>query len=126
MNYARWVHFVGTAFHLAYVILFLIYVDQVYLRMQMNHKNKLLLGMTICLSYATIYDLTQFYNQGFDYFHDIWNYSDQMHIWGGYTCLYFQYCWNEEGSPRSFECQITMILSTIMLLIKTFFFLRIF
>ena len=79
-----------------------------------------------CLTYACIYDMTQLFQQGCDYFLDMWNYSDQLHIWGGFLTIYYQFVYEGDSIPRTPECQLTMFISAIMMLIKTFFYLRIF
>lgn len=82
--------------------------------------------MCACLIFATIYDFRQMIKQGCDYFLEGWNYLDQMHIWCGYVMIYYQYDFYGLYDTRSYQCQTTMIITTIMLMFKTFFFLRIF
>lgn len=82
------------------------YVNEIYLKSNLEIKNKILYTQAIIHLYATIYDLTQLFKSGFDYFLDVWNYSDQMHIWGGYLMIFFQIRYDgEDGkAPRVPEC----------------------
>ena len=60
------------------------------------------------------------------YFFDIWNYSDQMYIWSGYANLYIQADFKENHEHYTPVGKTLMIFFSIMMLIKTFFFMRIF
>ena len=127
IKYARDIHFLGAFIHLIYVITFCVYVSEIYLENdEGENKTTLLIMMAVSLFYALVYDFRQLFLSGFDYFLDVWNYSDQLHIWLGYLNIYFQFAHPSDSAPRTAECQLTMILCTVLMLIKTFFFLRIF
>ena len=82
-------------------------------------------GMLICNTYSFVYDTRQLVLQGFYYFFDPWNYYDQMYIWSGYLNILFQIR-DIKGYERGYVSQVVMIFFTIMMLVKTFFFMRIF
>jgi len=81
-------------------------------------------GLLICLIYPMVYDLLQLKKQGLsEYFSDKWNYLDQGHIWIGIANVFIQ---RTSNNILSRESQVVMLIATVFLLIKTFFFLRIF
>jgi hypothetical protein len=84
--------------------------------------------MALCLIYPTIYDMTQMYKQGVIlYFQDFWNYVDQMHIWLGYTSIIVQLItYDTYNFSNQAYGDIILILITYLMLVKTFFYLRIF
>jgi hypothetical protein len=84
--------------------------------------------MACCLIYPLIYDMTQLSKAGFrDYFGDKWNHVDQLNIWAGFSSVIIQVVTFETASlhlQRLGDC--VLILVTMLMLIKTFFYLRIF
>ena len=60
-NYAKQVHYVGAFFHLVFIVIFCIYVNEIYLEGHLENKNYILCIMLICHIYTTIYDFTQLY-----------------------------------------------------------------
>ena len=78
----------------------------------------------ICLMYPMTYDMLQLKKTGIvEYFSDKWNYLDQGHIWFGVANVMMQrYTSDIQGTMNI----ILMLVVTMLLLIKTFFFLRIF
>ena len=100
--------------------------------------------MSLFLFYPLVYDMTQLKKQGFKvYFSSIWNYLDQGHIWIGYANIANQmwfhkkykdtdlsdidlYEPNTEFQEDRHRSELMMILVTLIMLFKTFFFLRIF
>ena len=78
-------HYIGAFFHFLYVLMYLIYVNEMYLNERYEYKEALLYTITVLHMYATFYDLRQMIVQGKDYFYEPWNYSDQLHIWFGYA-----------------------------------------
>jgi|DEB0MinimDraft_12_1074336.scaffolds.fasta_scaffold38495_2 hypothetical protein len=111
--------------------------------------------MFLCLIYPFIYDMTQLRLQGFKtYFSDKWNYFDQLHIWGGFLNIYnhsqydpsavfteVQIGVNDDNEPifgmvnfndnaeSVFQVRFRktmLILLTLLMLIKSFFFMRLF
>lgn len=59
--------------------------------------------------------------QGFDYFLDAWNYLDLLNIFLGYGNLYLQW---KHGTWYIWS-KISMIVIVLVVLMKTFFFMRI-
>ena len=58
-----------------------------------------------------------------DYFSDPWNWLDQAHIWFGFTNIAVQ---RFTPDIMSVPTQLLMVIVIFMMLVKTFFFLRIF
>jgi hypothetical protein len=82
--------------------------------------------MALSLCYQLIYDMTQLFNQGTrSYFSEIWNWTDQFHIWGGLVNIYLQSItdtvWRKEYEQF---CKLLIMMLTFLLLIKTFFYMR--
>lgn len=95
--------------------------------------------MAVSLLYPTIYDFTQLKKQGLrEYFGEFWNYFDQAHIWLGYLNIILHWIFQDDqvlvngvyelvknDNFKEIRKVITIIVTSVMLL-KTFFFLRIF
>lgn len=80
--------------------------------------------MFICLAYPAFYDTLQLYSKGSkEYFKDIWNFFDLLHIWIGFANI-----WRQRVQPDILNkwSQGLMMMVTLIMLIKTFFYLRIF
>ena len=54
--YGSHIHYLSALIHLFYVIIFLIYVNQVYLNLDATHKTGLLWTMLVCHIYAALYE----------------------------------------------------------------------
>ena len=79
--------------------------------------------LVLAIIYSTIYDFIQLYKHGLrEYFSEIDNYSDQLYIWCGIANAILQ----SQKDPQSLECKIIMILISLLQIIKTFSYLRIF
>ena len=143
---------VGAVFHVLYVIVFSVFVNEIYIYRSFMYREFLFLLMGVSLVYPTVYDFTQLKKQGFtEYFSDIWNYFDQCHIWIGYGNIIIQalfadipkydaagnkiYIVNTIGlsyvdytpNPNCYKTKkIVIIIVTAVMLLKTFFFLRLF
>lgn len=86
--YAKHIHYFGALIHFIYLILFVTYINQVYL--DRNYANRVGLAwcMVLCLIYPTYYDLKQLRKVGLlEYLQDPWNFVDQGHIWIGLASL---------------------------------------
>lgn len=122
--YAKHIHYFGACVHFIYLILFVTYVNQIYLNRNFGVRVPLVWCMVLCLIYPAYYDLKQLTKVGLlEYFQDPWNFVDQGHIWIGLASLFVQRFVPDilnEGS------QILMIVTTLIMLVKTFFYLRIF
>lgn len=147
-NYAGPIHKVGATFHAMYIFVFSWFVFEFYLYKTSEYRIFLFVMMGFSLIYPTVYDFTQLRKQGFkEYFSDVWNYFDQSHIWIGYMSILMQALYQdtfvkdpatgglkyEDGVkvivrdahiPR--HKKTLLIVVTFILLMKTFFFLRIF
>jgi hypothetical protein len=77
--------------------------------------------LAVGLLYPLAYDGTQMMKQGADYFFDAWNYLDLLNIFLGYGNLYLQW---KYGTWRLYS-KIAMIVIVMVVLMKTFFFMRI-
>ena len=123
-SYAKHIHYFGGSIHFVYSTLFLIYVNNVYLNRNYDNKIVNLYAMLCCLIYPLVYDGMQLFKAGpKDYFGDFWNYLDQGHIWLGIANIFVQ---RFESDILKHHCQLIMIIVTIIMLIKTFFYLRCF
>ena len=73
--------------------------------------------------YPAFYDFHQLYRLGItNYFADLGNYSDCIYIWGSIMNVFLQ---NILG-PYHILCRIIMCVIVIQVLLKSFFFLRVF
>jgi|TARA_B110000305_G_scaffold207678_1_gene239368 hypothetical protein len=79
--------------------------------------------LAVGIAYPFSYDTIQLFKQGAAYFDDSWNYTDFILSCSGILNIALQYLL---GEPMNVICRINMIVLIFMLLIKTFFFLRIF
>lgn len=89
--------------------------------------------MLSCNVVAMTYDIFQLFSTGYrGYFLDRWNYIDLTHVWCGYANLYFQYQTHFEKNDiltnqnlKDPKVKIFILISTLMIMVKSFFFLRI-
>jgi hypothetical protein len=82
-NYAKHIHYFGAAVHFIYLILFVCYVNEVYLHRHFELRVQMCWLMLICIIFPIINDGLQLRNQGFVYLQDPWNYVDMANIIGG-------------------------------------------
>jgi len=90
-----------------------------------EHRRNLIFLLIGCHGVATFHEGRQLLNQGLSYFSDTWNYFDLTHIFSGVANLYVQLnldTFDKYGK----EAKTLMIVTTINLLIKVLYFLRIF
>ena len=122
-SYARSIHYIGFSMHMMYFVVYSLFCFDVYVYQDTSHQGVFLILMAILLLYPLIYDMTQFRKSGVKvYLSDMWNYSDQCHIWLGYTNLIVHHV----HPPNWHSTKFLSLVVTFFLLIKTFFFLRIF
>lgn len=122
-SYARAIHYIGFSTHMMYFVVYSLFCFEVYVYQDTSRRGFFLTSMAILLLYPLIYDMTQFRKSGVTvYLSDMWNYSDQCHIWLGYTNIIV----HQVQPPYSHSTKFLSIIVTFFLLIKTFFFLRIF
>jgi hypothetical protein len=127
-NYAKQIHYLGFVSHLIYLIVFSTNVSYDFVYRDFSQLRILKTIQAITLIYPLVYDMTQLRKQGFrDYFREGWNFFDQSYIWIGYINLLVQRSDGKEVSIQLLHFQkVMMIVVTFLMLIKTFFFLRIF
>ena len=129
-------HYIGFLSHLLYLIVFSTHVSYVYVYRDLTYARTLKIVQGISLIYPLIYDMTQLRVQGFkNYFKEGWNYMDQSYIWIGYINIFIQQDYHPEPKEnwdddsvvsRKHREKVAMIIVTFLMLLKTFFFLRIF
>ena len=115
-------HLFGCVMHLFYTFIFTVYVANAYIK---ESQNNLVYACLLALGilYPLLYDIHQFVKMGvIEYFSQFWNYIDIMYISGSMLNLTLQLYL----SPYNIFCRILMCIITLALLVKTFFFLRIF
>ena len=79
--------------------------------------------LAIGIIYPWVYDFTQMVRGGLsDYLADPWNYADMAYIYGSIINCIVQIVYG----PFHPACRILMVFIIMLLLVKTFFFLRIF
>ena len=109
--------------HLAYLIIFTVYVHEAYLyRKSQEECNKYAIALGVGILYPWIYDLIQLCKDGPKaYFSDMWNYADFIYIYGSLINIPLQVLLG----PSNRVAMTVMCIIVILLVIKTFFFLRI-
>lgn len=123
-SYGCVVHYTGAFIHFVYVLTFAVYLNDVYMYRDFEQRIPLCTAMSICLIYPTVYDFLQCYKQGMgEYFAEFWNWLDQAHIWIGFTNIAVQ---RFTVDIMSVPTQLLMITVIFIMLVKTFFFLRVF
>lgn len=104
--------------------MYIVYVNRIYLYKQYEERVELLWIMLICLLYPLCYDSMQMFKVGpIEYASDPWNYIDMGHIWVGIINVFVQ---RFNPDILSMPNMIIMVIVALILLMKTFFFLRIF
>lgn len=121
-QYGRSHHYLGMAMHMLYTLMIIIYVSEAYIHEPRNQQLYTLL-LAIGTIYPAYYDFKQLCKLGLTtYFSDLGNYSDCLYIWGSIVNVFLQ---NLLG-PFHIVCKIIMIVIVLQVLLKTFFFLRVY
>lgn len=107
---------------MGYTILVIIYVNTAHMQ-DSDNSEFLAIFLVIGIIYPAIYEILQLTKDGLSHhLSDPWNYSDMLYVYGSFanilTQIYF--------GPFHIASRVLMILVVLMLLIKTFFFLRVF
>ena len=110
--------------HLLYVVALNIYVIASYQRENTKAQNDIyVLILCFGILYPWIYDFTQLIRGGLaDYLSDPWNYADMLYIYGSIANCILQFY----NGPFHVAPRIMMCIIVLLLIVKTFFFLRIF
>lgn len=109
--------------HAIYTVIFILYVNYVYLDMiEQQYIKYWSFALFIGMLYPWLYDLAQMIQDGpREYFSDMWNWADFVYIYGSLINIVIQ---NLIG-PYEVITEILMSIIVLLLIIKTFFFLRI-
>lgn len=122
--YAAFIHQIGGLIHLVYFVLFSAYVMDVYLNRNMDNRMGLLWSMLFCLVYPLMYDGIALIKDGpKEYLSDAWNYLDMGYVYLGIANILTQ---RYHGSIINVPSQLLMLITALIILIKSFFFLRVF
>ena len=109
--------------HLVYLTTFLIYVDNVYMKNDEDQLGVWQLILAAGVSYPTFYEILQIYKDGIiDHVSNPWNVNDFLMVTTGILTVVLGQFMNQ----LAVKLKIVLILSCLSLLIKTFYFLRIF
>jgi hypothetical protein len=123
-NYAMHIHYFGAFIHFIYLIVFSAYVNDIYMYRNFDNRIAHSWAILICLIYPLFYDGLQLIKSGpSDYFQDPWNFIDQFHIWFGIINVALQRFSSDILHPMNI---LVMVSVTFIMLIKTFFYLRVF
>ena len=79
-TYAFYIHYMGAMMHLVYIGCLSIYIYTTFLSGTYGEQTNILYTWTMLFGilYPFIYDTTQLFKSGWDYFKDPWNISDFM------------------------------------------------
>lgn len=108
--------------HMLYTAILIIYVKNSYL---IENENQMVYAILIAVGilYPALYDFTQMVRSGLEaYFGDLWNYADMLYIYGSIGNIVLQLYLG----PFNIYSRIMMCIIVLLLITKTFFFLRIF
>lgn len=109
--------------HLVYLTTFLIYIDNVYMKNDEDQLGVWQLILAAGVSYPTFYEILQIYKDGIiDHVSNLWNVNDFLMVTTGILTVVLGQFMNQ----LAVKLKIVLILSCLSLLIKTFYFLRIF
>jgi hypothetical protein len=122
-QFGKDLHYLGAFIHLIYVIVYWVYVNEVFLQRNFDYRMGLLRILGLCLIYPLVYECLQIKKLGSsEYFSQFWNNIDFIYVWIGISNLIVQRNIHELHHPASV---VLMLFVTILLLIKSLFFLRI-
>ena len=121
-TYGRKHHLFGCMMHMFYTFILITYVKNAYL---IENENQMIYAILIAVGilYPALYDFTQMIRAGLAaYFGDLWNLADLLYIYGSIGNIVLQLYLG----PFNIYSRIMMCIIVILLITKTFFFLRIF
>jgi hypothetical protein len=121
-KYGRNHHLLGCIMHLFYTIIMIVYVKNSYL---IENEDQVIYAILLAIGilYPALYDITQLFRGGIgDYFSDLSNYGDLLYIYGSLANIILQL----KLGPFHIVSKIFMCIIVLLLVSKTFFFLRIF
>ena len=122
-TYANQLQKFSFAMHLVYLTTFLIYIDNVYMKNDEDQLGVWQLILAAGVSYPTFYEILQIYKDGvIDHVSNLWNVNDFLMVTTGILTVVL----GQFMDQLAVKLKIVLILSCLSLLIKTFYFLRIF
>ena len=123
-TFGRSHHLFGCILHLFYTFSFALYVIEGYLMDNSESTQRIYaILMVVGIIYPWVYDMLQLFRGGLEnYVSDPWNFLDFLYIWGSIANCVLQIT---EG-PRFIVSKLLMCIIVLFLILKTFFFLRIF
>ena len=90
-KYAKYIHNVMFLNLVSYYILFMCFVNHKYINKNSDQMSRnLLIAIFVSNSIFMLYDMRQFYRQGWEYVSELWNWTDQLLVWLGYLNIYIQ------------------------------------
>jgi hypothetical protein len=113
-------HFVGCVLHIVNTLVIILYILSSYYAESSDSTLVILLACSV--TYPLLYETFQLFMNGGDYLWDKWNYADMSYIVMGFINIYLQIVLG----PFNTICRALMCFVICMLIMKTFFFLRIF
>jgi hypothetical protein len=126
--YAKKIHNLSLFCHTMYLFSFTAFINQIYAYNHPEISRLVFWSMILCLVYPCVYDTTQLVKQGYgEYLLDPWNWSDQMHIWGGFLNT-FLHSGKIDRTDRKMDLarKVIIMFLIFLMLLKTFFFMRLF
>lgn len=121
--YGRQHHLLGCVMHFIYCLTVIEYVFVTYIKGDQERTHSYALLMGLFLVYPWLYDFTQLCFLGpRAYLQDGYNYIDMFYIYGGYVNIIVSVVYG----PYLLFCKITIMTIIIIIISKSFFFLRIF
>jgi len=121
-TYGRQHHLIGMYFHFVYTALIMVYVSQSYM-VESENQEFFAVILALGIVYPAAYDILQLYRDGVkEYFEDSWNYFDFLYIYGSFANIVCQVYFG----PYHIASRVLMMCIVLMLISKTFFFLRVF
>jgi hypothetical protein len=114
----------GFFMHCVYVIVINVYVSLCYLKENEDEDQARIyvILLAVGIFYPWLYDFMQMARALTDYFTDPWNYADMIYTYGSIANCVIQIVYG----PFHQASRILMCIIILLLLVKTFFFLRIF
>lgn len=88
--FAKHIHYFGAFVHFFYFMLFVVYVNEVYVNRRYEHRVAMCWMMLGCIVVPIINDGLQMKNLRFEYVKDPWNYIDMSNIWIGLANILVQ------------------------------------
>ena len=110
--------------HIFYLVIFILYVNNACIAAS-DRESDIYYAIWLCIGiiYPACYDLLQLYRDGIaEYCSDLYNFADFIYIWGSLANSILQVIYG----PQAVFTKIIMITLVVLLITKTFFFLRMF